>query len=87
MLHNFCVEEYCDFEADSEISCFLTEDPEDDNGDWIRNTVNIIITCFRVAMRQGLVNPFLYNVLYPFNWEFFVDKLLFWEKNCLNLLI
>lgn len=49
MLHNFCNEDYCDFEADPEVSCFLTEDLADDDGDWIRNTVNIIKTCFRVA--------------------------------------
>lgn len=30
--------EYCDFEADPEVSCFLTEDQADDDGDWIRNT-------------------------------------------------
>lgn len=39
MLHNFCVEEYCDFEADPEASCFLTEDQADDDGNWILNTV------------------------------------------------
>lgn len=36
----YCVEDYCDFEADPEVSCFLTEDLVDDDGDWIRNTVN-----------------------------------------------
>ncbi|XP_065938524.1 MAM domain-containing glycosylphosphatidylinositol anchor protein 1-like [Magallana gigas] len=30
--------DYCDFEADPEVSCFLTEDQTDDDGDWIRNT-------------------------------------------------
>uniref|UniRef100_A0A8W8LNP4 MAM domain-containing protein n=2 Tax=Magallana gigas TaxID=29159 RepID=A0A8W8LNP4_MAGGI len=30
--------DYCDFEADPEVSCFLTEDLADDDGDWIRNT-------------------------------------------------
>lgn len=44
---HFCVvEDYCDFEADPEVSCFLTEDQADDDGDWIRNTVHFL-TCFR----------------------------------------
>ncbi|XP_065938515.1 MAM domain-containing glycosylphosphatidylinositol anchor protein 2-like isoform X1 [Magallana gigas] len=36
--------DYCDFEADSEfeVSCFLTEDLVDDDGDWIRNTGSTI---------------------------------------------
>lgn len=45
---HFCVlEDYFDFEADPEVSCFLTEDQTDDDGDWIRNTV-LFLTCFRV---------------------------------------
>lgn len=36
----FCVEDYCDFEDDPEVSCFLTDDLADDDGNWIRNTVN-----------------------------------------------
>ncbi|XP_034308334.2 MAM domain-containing glycosylphosphatidylinositol anchor protein 2 [Magallana gigas] len=34
--------DYCDFEADPEVSCFLTEDLVDDDGDWIRNTGSTI---------------------------------------------
>lgn len=55
MLHNFCNEDYCDFEADPEVSCFLTEDLADD-GDWIRNTVNIIKHVLELQL-------FLYMVL------------------------
>lgn len=36
----YCVDDYCDFEANPEVSCFLKEDLGDDNGDWIRNTVH-----------------------------------------------
>lgn len=39
-MHIYYVEDYCDFEVDPEVSCFLTEDLVDDDGDWIRNTVN-----------------------------------------------
>uniref|UniRef100_K1PCI9 Uncharacterized protein n=1 Tax=Magallana gigas TaxID=29159 RepID=K1PCI9_MAGGI len=30
---------YCDFEDDPEVSCFLTDDLADDDGNWIRNTI------------------------------------------------
>lgn len=35
------VKDYCDFEADPEVLRFLTEDLVDDDGDWIRKTVNL----------------------------------------------
>lgn len=35
------VKDYCDFEVDPEVSRFLTEDLVDDDGDWIRKTVNL----------------------------------------------
>lgn len=35
------VKDYCDFEADPEVSRFLTEDLVGDDGDWIRKTVNL----------------------------------------------
>lgn len=40
LCNSFCVEDYCDFEDDPEVSCFLTDDLADDDGNWIRNTVN-----------------------------------------------
>lgn len=32
------------------------------------------------AVRAHAIKPFWYRVLYLFNWEYFIDKLLFWEK-------
>lgn len=29
---------------------------------------------------QGLIDSYWYRVLYPFNWDFYVEKSLFWEK-------
>lgn len=31
----FCVEDYCDFEDDLEVLCFLMDDLVDDDGNWI----------------------------------------------------
>lgn len=28
---------------------------------------------------HDLIDPFRYKVIYPFNWEFKVDKLLYWK--------
>lgn len=28
-----------------------------------------------------LIDPFRYRVIYPFNWEFLIDKLLYWENS------
>lgn len=34
----------------------------------------------RRLILAGLIDPFWCRILYPFNWVFFVEKLLFWEK-------
>lgn len=30
---------------------------------------------------HDLIDPFRYKVMYPFNWEFLIDKLLYWENS------